>query len=81
MQAGDTLVILDTPEVMARLQQGEAVQKAAEAQNAKALKGARSQEIAAAYEMWQKTQPGLDIAKKSDDSVQNVLEKGAMSAR
>src|SRR5574344_2187796 len=44
VKAGDTLVFLDTPEVMAKLQQAEAARSAAEAQNAKAQKGARAQE-------------------------------------
>ena len=52
VKAGDTLVFLDTPEVWAKLQQAEAVQKAAEAQHTKAIKGARTQEITGAYELW-----------------------------
>ncbi len=81
VKAGDTLVILDTPEVNAKLQQAEAAQKAAQAQSEKAQKGARSQEITAAYEMWQKAQAGLEIAKKSYDRVQNLFEKGVMTAQ
>lgn len=81
VKAGDTLVFLDTPEVLAKLQQVEALQAAAEAQNAKALKGARSQEITGAYELWQKAQAGLAIAKKSYDRVQNLYDKGVMSAQ
>ena len=38
VKAGDTLVFLDTPEVMAKLKQAEAARAAAEAQNAKAIK-------------------------------------------
>jgi len=81
VKAGDTLVYLSTPEVLAKLQQAEAAQKAAEAQSAKAIKGARVQEIAGAYEMWQKAQAGLEIAKKSYTRVQNLYEKGVMSAQ
>ena len=81
VKAGDTLVFLDTPEVMAKLKQAEAARAAAEAQNAKAIKGAREQEITAAYEMWQKAQAGLTIAKKSFDRIQNLYEKGVMSAQ
>lgn len=81
VKAGDTLVILDTPEVLAKLQQAEALQAAAEAQNAKALKGARSQEVTGAYELWQKAEAGLSIAKKSYDRVLNLYEKGVMSAQ
>lgn len=81
VKAGDTLVFLSTPEVQAKLMQVEAVKAAAEAQHAKAMKGARDQEVTAAYEMWQKAQAGLTIAKKSYDRVRNLYEKGVMSAQ
>lgn len=79
--AGDTLVFLDTPEVLAKLQQAEAMRAAAEAQEAKARKGARTQEITAAYELWQKAEAGLTITRKSYQRVQNLYEKGVMSAQ
>ena len=81
VKAGDTLVFLSTPEVQAKLMQVEAVKAAAEAQHAKALKGARDQEVTAAYVLWQKAQAGLTIAKKSYDRVRNLYEKGVMSAQ
>ena len=81
VKAGDTLVFLSTPEVQAKLMQVEAVKAAAEAQHAKAMKGARDQEVTAAYELWQKAQAGLTIAKKSYDRVRNLYEKGVMSAQ
>ena len=54
---------------------------AAEAQHAKALKGAREQEITGAYELWQKAKAGLEIAEKSYNRVRNLYEKGVMSAQ
>ena len=81
VKAGDTLVFLDTPEVWAKLQQAEAVQKAAEAQHTKAIKGARTQEITGAYELWQKAKAGLEIAHKSYTRVQNLFDKGVVSAQ
>ena len=81
VKVGDTLVFLDTPEVLAKLQQAEAVRRAAEAQNAKAIKGARAQEIAGAYEMWQKAKAGLEIAEKSYNRVNRLFEEGVMSAQ
>ena len=81
VMAGDTLVFLDTPDVTARLQQAEAARLAAEAQSAKASKGARTQEVTAAYEMWQKAKAGLDIAEKSYRRVQNLYDQGVMSAQ
>ncbi|MDR0698453.1 MAG: efflux RND transporter periplasmic adaptor subunit [Tannerella sp.] len=81
VKSGDTLVFLDTPEVMAKLQQAQAVRSAAEAQNAKAIKGARRHEITGVYELWQKAKAGLEIAKKSYDRVQNLYNQGVMSAQ
>lgn len=81
VKVGDTLVFLDTPEVQAKLRQAEAMHSAAAAQKEKALTGARAQEIASAYEMSQKAQAGLDIAKKSYERVLNLFEKGVMSAQ
>lgn len=81
VKAGDTLVFLDTPEVMAKLQQAEAARSAAEAQNAKAQKGARAQELTGTYELWQKALAGLTIAQKSYDRIQNLYDKGVVSAQ
>lgn len=81
VKAGDTLVFLDTPDVTAKLLQAEAARSAAEAQSAKAVKGARTQEITAAHEMWQKAIAGREIAEKSYKRVQNLYEQGVMSAQ
>ncbi len=81
VRTGDTLVFLDTPEVWAKLKQAKAARTAAEAQNEKAIKGAREQEIAAAFEMWQKAKAGLEIARKSYDRMRNLYEKGVVSAQ
>lgn len=81
VNAGDTLVFLDAPDVQAKLLQAEAARAAAEAQSTKATHGARSQEITGAYELWQKALAGLDIAKKSYDRVENLYIKGVMSAQ
>lgn len=78
---GDTLVILDSPEVLAKLSQAQAAEDAAQAQNLKAIKGARSEQITGAYEMWQKAIAGREIAKKSFDRVQNLYEKGVVAAQ
>ena len=81
VKAGDTLVFLDTPEVLAKMQQAEAARSAAEAQNMKDRKGARSQEIDGAYELWQKSKAGLEIARKSFERIENLYNKGVVSAQ
>jgi HlyD family secretion protein len=54
VKAGDTLVVIDSPELSAKLEQANAAENAAQAQNKKAKKGARKEMILGAYEMWQK---------------------------
>ena len=79
VQAGDTLAIIE--DVQAKLEQARAAEAAAQAQNEKALKGARQEQIQAAYEMWQKAQAGLAIAEKSYKRVKNLHDQGVMSAQ
>lgn len=79
--AGDTLAILEAPDVQAKLEQAQAAQAAAQAQNEKALKGARQEQIQAAYEMWQKAKAGLTIAEKSYKRVKNLYDQGVMSTQ
>jgi HlyD family secretion protein len=81
VKAGDTLVIIDSPELAAKLEQANAAENAAQAQNKKAIKGARKEQILGAYEMWQKSLVGVDIAKKSYDRVQHLFDKGVVSAQ
>ena len=81
VKAGDTLAILEAPEVNAKLKQARAVEQAAAAQNRKAEKGARSEQIAGAYEMWQKARAGVQIAEKSYDRVKRLYDQGVMTAQ
>ncbi|MCD7933513.1 MAG: efflux RND transporter periplasmic adaptor subunit [Tannerellaceae bacterium] len=81
VRVGDTLVILDIPDVEAKLTQTEAARSAATAQSDKARRGARSEEITAAYELWQKARAGLEIAEKSYERVQNLYDRGVVSAQ
>lgn len=81
VKAGDTLVSIDSPELNAKLQQANAAENAAQAQNKKAIKGARKEMIVGAYEMWQKALVGVDIAKKSYDRVQHLYDKGVVPAQ
>jgi len=81
VKAGDTLVIIESPELNAKLEQANAAENAAQAQNKKAIKGARKEMILGAFEMYQKAQVGVDIAKKSYDRVQRLYDKGVVPAQ
>ena len=79
VKAGDTLAILEAPDIEAKLAQAKAVKNAASAQNAKAQKGARQEEIQGAYELWQKAKAGLEIMEKSYKRVENLYNEGVVS--
>ena len=78
---GDTLMLIDSPELMAKLDQAEAALAAAEAQSRKANVGTRKEQITSAYEMWQKAEVGLDIAQKSYNRIQNLYAKEVVTAQ
>lgn len=79
VKAGDTLAILEAPDVMAKLLQAQAAEQAAMAMNQKANKGTRAEQLQAAFEMWQKAKAGLEIAEKSYKRVNNLYEQGVIS--
>ena len=78
---GDTLVEIDSPEVRAKLAQAMAVRSAAEAQKEKALTGARQEQIAAAYELWQKAAAGEEVMKKSYERAGRLYAQNVISAQ
>ncbi len=81
VKAGDTLAILEAPEVRAKLSQAEAAENAATAIARKAEKGAREEQIRAAYEMWQKSIAGREVMEKSYDRVKRLYDEGVMTAQ
>ena len=81
VKAGDTLAILEAPDVKAKLSQAQAAEQAAQALNEKAQRGTRQEQLQAAYEMWQKAKAGVEIAEKSYNRVNRLFEQGVMSAQ
>lgn len=79
VHVGDTLAILDAPDVEAKLQQAESAENAAAAMSEMAQAGARREQVQAAYELWQQAKAGLDIHKKSYERVQRLYDEGVMS--
>ena len=81
VRAGDTLGRLSVPDVEAKKAQAQAALSAAEAQHKKAEKGARSEQITAAYQVWQKALAGKEIAEKSYRRMENLFAEGVVSAQ
>ena len=81
VKVGDTLAIIDAPELRAKAQQAQSAEAAAAAVSAKAEHGARIQQIQGAYQVWQQALAGAEIAKKSYDRVQRLFNEGVMTAQ
>ena len=78
---GDTLYIISTPELDAKLSQVEAMLSGAKAMNEKAKSGSRKPILHSAYEMWQKAKAGTKLAKQTYARVQRLYEEGVVSAQ
>ncbi len=76
--AGDTLVIMEAPDIRAKLAQAEAAREAAGAVERKALTGARREQIQSAYEVWQRAVAGREVAEKTWQRVSRLYESGVM---
>ena len=79
VHVGDTLAILDAPEVEAKAVQAESAENAAAAMSNMAKAGARKEQIQGAYELWQQAKAGLEISKKSYERVQRLFDEGVLS--
>lgn len=76
---GDTLVILEAPDIRAKLSQAEAAYAAARAQEQKAQNGTRQEQVQQTYELWQKARAGMDVAEKTYRRVDRLFEQGVMA--
>lgn len=76
---GDTLVILDSPEIRSKIAEANAARAAAVAQKNKAYNGARQEQIAGAYELWQKAQVGENVMRKSFERMQTLHDEKVVS--
>jgi len=81
VKAGDTLAILEAPEVKAKMQQAQSAEDAASAMEQMARNGARKEQVQAAFQLLQQAKAGLEIAEKSYQRVQRLYDEGVMSAQ
>ena len=79
VHAGDTLAIIDAPDIRAKMEQARSAENAAAAMSDMAQRGARQEQISGAYQMWQQAKAGLEIAEKSYQRVQRLFDSGVMS--
>ena len=81
VHVGDTLAILDAPEVQAKKTQAQSAEDAAAAMSDLAQAGARQEQISGAFQLWQQAKAGLEIAQKTYERVQRLYDEGVMTAQ
>ena len=73
VNVGDTLAILDAPEVRAKMTQAQSDEMA--------NNGARQEQVRGAFAVLQQAKAGLEIAQKSYNRVQRLYDEGVMTAQ
>lgn len=81
VNVGDTLAILDAPEVRAKMTQAQSAENAAAAMDEMANNGARQEQVRGAFAVLQQAKAGLEIAQKSYNRVLRLYDEGVMTAQ
>jgi len=81
VHVGDTLAILEVPEVDAQKKVAEATGEATEAIQSLTEAGTRKEAVQAAFQMVQTATSARDIAKKTYDRMQNLYDEGVVSGQ
>ncbi|MBD5329643.1 MAG: HlyD family efflux transporter periplasmic adaptor subunit [Bacteroides sp.] len=81
VKTGDTLVKIVSTLVDARMEQARAMENVAKAGESKVDAGTRSQIIQGAHDIWNQAQAATGIAKKTYERLQNLYDKGVVSAQ
>ena len=75
----DVLIILDTPEIKAKVMQSEATLDMAEAKNLEIKNGAREEEKAMALNAYNQAQVNLELAQKTYTRMKRLNQEGVIS--
>ncbi len=81
VKAGDTLAIIEAPEVEAKMVQARSAADAAQAMEQMAQNGARKEQIQAAAQLLEQAKAGLEIAEKSYKRMKYLYEEEVVSAQ
>lgn len=81
IHAGDTLVRLDAPEVVAKKEQATAAEDAAQAVSDKAQNGTRREQIQGADQLWKQAQAAVELAQKTYKRMKTLYDQGVIPAQ
>lgn len=79
VKVGDTLVLINSPEAWAKLQQATAMENVAKYQNEKVDAGTRLQIVRTAEELWNKSKSDLQLAKVTYRRIQALYNDSVVS--
>ena len=81
VKKGQLLFTLKSPEIEAKLAQAHAALKGAKAQNSKAVAGAETEDIQAAFDTYLKAKAAYELAEKTFERVDNLYKEGVFPAQ
>lgn len=81
VKAGDTLVLINSPEAEAKFQQVNALEDIAKFQNEKIDDGTRKQIIQSVLELWNKAKTDLKLAKTTYDRISTLYRDSVVSSQ
>ena len=81
VKKGDTLAIIESPEVEAKMVQARSAVDAASAMEQMAQNGARREAIQTAAQLLEQAKAGLELAEKSYNRVQQLFDEEVVSAQ
>lgn len=81
VRQGDTLVVINSPEVDAKYQQVNALEQIAVQQNKKIDAGTRRQIVATALQLWNKTQSDLALAKTTYQRILTLYKDSVVTSQ
>jgi HlyD family secretion protein len=81
VQAGDTLAIIEAPDVEAKMVQAQSAADAAQAMEQMAQNGARKEMVQSAKQLLEQAKAGLEIAEKSYNRMKILYEEEVVSAQ
>lgn len=81
VHVGDTLAILEVPEVKSQEKMLQATNEATMALQDLTDAGARKEQVQGAYQLYQQAMAAAEIAKKTYTRIQNLFDEGVMSGQ
>lgn len=81
VRQGDTLVVINSPEVVAKYDQVSAVKDAAYYENQKIEEGTRKQVVASMYQLWSKSKSDLQLARTTYERFQALYRDSVVSSQ